>query len=112
MSDTQFDDEILDSNAISPTDEEGNPVPVTIPIALAPGVTVVYTTRLGGVSHGDFGDCNLGGKGGVPQSRVAREIHRLRALAGQSGAFRACGGRGCIMASEHPVRLRCVRHAR
>ena len=43
MSDTQFDDEILDSNAISPTDEEGNPVPVTIPIALAPGVTVVYT---------------------------------------------------------------------
>ena len=64
MSDTQFDDEILDSNAISPTDEEGNPVPVTIPIALAPGVTVVYTTRLGGVSHGDFGDCNLGGKGG------------------------------------------------
>lgn len=34
MSDTQFDDEILDSNAISPTDEEGNPVPVTIPIAL------------------------------------------------------------------------------
>ena len=64
MSDTQFDDEILDSNAISPTDEEGNPVPVTIPIALAPGVTVVYTTRLGGVSHGDFGDCNLGGTGG------------------------------------------------
>ena len=50
MSDTQFDDEILDSNAISPTDEEGNPVPVTIPIALAPGVTVVYTTRLGGAT--------------------------------------------------------------
>ena len=36
MSDTQFDDEILDSNAISPTDEEGNPVPVTIPIAPIP----------------------------------------------------------------------------
>lgn len=117
MSDTQFDDEILDSNAISPTDEEGNPVPVTIPIALAPGVTVVYTTRLGGVSHGDFGDCNLGGKGGDDlQAILANRVSLAKSvgcgLAGQSGAFRACGGRGCIMASEHPVRLRCVRHAR
>ena len=81
MSDTQFDDEILDSNAISPTDEEGNPVPVTIPIALAPGVTVVYTTRLGGVSHGDFGDCNLGGKGGDdPQAILANRVSLVKSV--------------------------------
>ena len=81
MSDTQFDDEILDSNAISPTDEEGNPVPVTIPIALAPGVTVVYTTRLGGVSHGDFGDCNLGGKGGDdPQAILANRVSLAKSV--------------------------------
>ena len=81
MSDTQFDDEILDSNAISPTDEEGNPVPVTIPIALAPGVTVVYTTRLGGVSHGDFGDCNLGGKSGDdPQAILANRVSLAKSV--------------------------------
>ena len=81
MSDTQFDDEILDSNAISPTDEEGNPVPVTIPIALAPGVTVVYTTRLGGVSQGDFGDCNLGGKGGDdPQAILANRVSLAKSI--------------------------------
>ena len=81
MSDTQFDDEILDSNAISPTDAEGNPVPVTIPIALAPGVTVVYTTRLGGVSHGDFGDCNLGGKGGDdPQAILANRVSLAKSV--------------------------------
>ncbi|MBM6700384.1 laccase domain-containing protein [Bifidobacterium pullorum subsp. saeculare] len=64
------DDLILDSNAISPTDAEGRPIPVTIPIALAPGVTVVYTTRLGGVSSGPWGDCNLGGKSGDDPAHV------------------------------------------
>ena len=83
MSDTQFDDEILDSNAISPTDEEGNPVPVTIPIALAPGVTVVYTTRLGGGEPRRFRRLQSRRQGrrrpagDSRQSRVAREIHRL-----------------------------------
>ena len=61
---TEYDDAIIDSNAISSTDREGRPIPVTIPIALAPGVTVVYTTRLGGLSAGDFGNLNLGGKSG------------------------------------------------
>lgn len=75
-------EEILDSNAISPTDEDGNPIPVTIPIALAPGVTVVYTTRLGGVSVGDFGDCNLGGKSGDDPAAI--ESNRV-ALAKQLG---------------------------
>ena len=75
-------EEILDSNAISPTDEAGNPIPVTIPIALAPGVTVVYTTRLGGVSTGDFGDCNLGGKSGDDPAAI--EANRV-ALAKQLG---------------------------
>lgn len=94
MSDTQFDDEILDSNAISPTDEEGNPVPVTIPIALAPGVTVVYTTRLGGVSHGDFGDCNLGGKGGDdPQAILANRVRsRNPSAAGSRWSVRCIPG--------------------
>lgn len=45
MSDTQFDDEILDSNAISPTDEEGNPVPVTIPIGAGRLVSLSSTPR-------------------------------------------------------------------
>ena len=53
MTDKQYDDAILDSNAIDPTDVDGNPIPVTIPIMLAPGVKVVYTTRLGGTSEGD-----------------------------------------------------------
>ena len=61
---TEYDDAIIDSNAISSTDRDGRPIPVTIPIALAPGITAVYTTRLGGLSAGDFGNCNLGGKGG------------------------------------------------
>lgn len=36
MTDKQYDDAILDSNAIDPTDVDGNPIPVTIPIMLAP----------------------------------------------------------------------------
>ena len=74
----EYSDEILDSNAISSTDPEGRPIPVTIPIALAPGVTVVYTTRLGGLSTGDYGNLNLGGKAGddpqaVRSNRMALE---------------------------------------
>ena len=61
---SEYDETIIDSNAISSTDKAGRPIPVTIPIALAPGVTVVYTTRLGGLSTGDFGNLNLGGKSG------------------------------------------------
>ena len=46
MTDKQYDDAILDSNAIDPTDVDGNPIPVTIPIMLAPGVKVclLYTS--------------------------------------------------------------------
>lgn len=75
--DRQYDDAILDSSAIAPTDDEGNPVPVTIPIVLAPGVTVVYTTRLGGVSEGDFAHFNLGAKGGDLPERVRRNREAL-----------------------------------
>lgn len=46
----EYSEEILDSNSISSTDKAGRPIPVTIPIALAPGIKVVYTTRLGGLS--------------------------------------------------------------
>ncbi|MCH4209059.1 polyphenol oxidase family protein [Bifidobacterium sp.] len=87
----QFDDAILDSSAMSPTDSAGNPIPVTIPIDLAPGVKVVYTTRLGGVSEGDWGNCNYGGKGGeapelVEANRVAlaKELHADLSLVSQT----------------------------
>ena len=70
MTDKQYDDAILDSNAIDPTDVDGNPIPVTIPIMLAPGVKVVYTTRLGGTSEGDYAHCNLGGKSGDDPNHV------------------------------------------
>lgn len=83
MSNTQYDDAILDSNAIAPTDKHGNPIPVTIPIMLAPGVKVVYTTRLGGTSEGDFAHFNLGGKSGDdPEHVLANRV----ALAGVLGA--------------------------
>ncbi|RSX55033.1 copper oxidase [Bifidobacterium dolichotidis] len=78
----QYDDAILDSTTVDATDSEGNPVPVTLPIALAPGITVVYTTRLGGVSQGDYAHFNLGGRGGDASEAVeanrealARELH-------------------------------------
>ena len=107
MSDTQFDDEILDSNAISPTDEEGNPVPVTIPIALAPGVTVVYTTRLGGVSHGDFGDCNLGGKGGDDlQAILANRVSLAKSVGcGLSLVSQVHSGRAGHIEAERGVQM-------
>ena len=75
MSSTQYDDAILDSNAIDPTDKNGNPIPVTIPIMLAPGIKVVYTTRLGGTSEGDFAHFNLGGKSGDKPEHVLANRH-------------------------------------
>ncbi len=83
MTQPDYDDNILNSSAISPLDKQGRAIPVTIPIALAPGVTVVYTTRLGGVSKGDFAGLNLGGKGGDHPAHV--ESNR-EALARQIGA--------------------------
>lgn len=71
MSTADTTDGILDSNAISPTDKNGRPIPVTIPVMLAPGVKVVYTTRLGGVSQGDAAGLNLGGKNGDDPKHVA-----------------------------------------
>ncbi|KAB7789748.1 polyphenol oxidase family protein [Bifidobacterium leontopitheci] len=77
----QYTDEIIDSNQISSTDKAGRPIPVTIPIALAPGVTVVYTTRLGGLSTGDFGNLNLGGKGGDdPEAVLSNRIALAEAI--------------------------------
>ena len=46
----EYSEEILDSNSISSTDKAGRPIPVTIPIALAPGIKVVYTTLMPGAS--------------------------------------------------------------
>ncbi len=83
MSNTQYDDAILDSNAIAPTDNDGNPIPVTIPIMLAPGIKVIYTTRLGGASDGDYAHFNLGGKNG---DNVERVTANRTALANEIGA--------------------------
>ncbi|MBW3080983.1 polyphenol oxidase family protein [Bifidobacterium saguinibicoloris] len=78
---SEIDETILDSNQISSTDKAGRPIPVTIPIALAPGVTVVYTTRLGGLSTGDFGNLNLGGKSGDdPEAVLSNRIALAEAV--------------------------------
>ena len=78
---TQYDDAILDSTAISSTDQAGRPIPVTIPIALAPGITVTYTTRLGGLSAGEWGNCNLGGKSGDdPEAVMSNRVALAEAL--------------------------------
>lgn len=50
---------------------DGAPIPVTIPIRLAPGIRVVYTTRLGGVSDGAYATLNVGGRGGDDPACVA-----------------------------------------
>lgn len=73
---------IVDSNAIPPVDDSGNPIPVTIPVILAPGITVTYTTRLGGVSEGDYAACNLGGKSGDDPEHVLANRVALRAAVG------------------------------
>lgn len=82
--------QVLDSNALDHTDGEGNPIPVTIPIALCDHVTVVYTTRLGGVSTGDYASCNVGGRGGddpvsvgANRSALARQLHARISLVSQ-----------------------------
>ena len=86
----QYDEAILDSSAIEPTDSEGNPIPVTIPIVLAPNITVVYTTRLGGASTDEWAHFNLGGKSGdVPdhvranRDALANELHAKLSLINQ-----------------------------
>ncbi len=73
----EYDDAILNSSAIEPTDDEGNPIPVTIPIVLAPGINVVYTTRLGGVSAEEWAHFNLGGKSGDDPEHVERNREAL-----------------------------------
>lgn len=73
----QYDDAILDSSAINPTNDQGQPIPVTIPIVLAPGITAVYTTRLGGVSTGDYAHFNLGGKAQDSSENVAANREAL-----------------------------------
>lgn len=73
---------IVDSNAIPPVDESGNPIPVTIPVILAPGITVTYTTRLGGVSQDDYAACNLGGKSGDDPKHVLANRVALRTAVG------------------------------
>lgn len=80
MSNAQYHEEILDSNAISPLDGAGQPIPVTIPVVLAPGIKVVYTTRLGGVSTGAVGNCNLGGKVGDPAQTLTNRESLAREL--------------------------------
>lgn len=77
----QYDETILDSSAVPSTDRDGRPIPVTIPVALAPNVTVTYTTRLGGLSTGDFGNCNMGGRGGdAPEAILSNRLALSEAI--------------------------------
>ena len=83
MVSSDLNENIVDSNELSALDKNGAPIPVTIPISLAPNVRVIYTTRLGGVSVGDAASCNYG-----TQAHDTREaIHANRAaLAREIGA--------------------------
>lgn len=45
-------------------DEDGLPIPVTIPVPLGSRAHAVFTTRLGGISEDAFASLNLGGKAG------------------------------------------------
>ncbi|BDR52380.1 copper oxidase [Bombiscardovia nodaiensis] len=74
--------ELVDSAAAPRTTQEGRPIPVTVPIELAAGVRVVYTSRLGGSSQGDFASLNLGGKGGDDPSAVLANRSALAAVIG------------------------------
>lgn len=62
--------ELVDSSALPHYDRDGLPIPVTIPIELAPGVQVIYTTRLGGSSVGDVASLNLSDKAGDDPAAV------------------------------------------
>ena len=42
----------------------GTPNPLIVRVTLAPSIDVIYTTRLGGVSSGQFATCNLGARAG------------------------------------------------
>ena len=52
-------------------DEDGTPIPVTIPVALGTHTHAVFTTRLGGISEGSFASLNLGGRAGDSEEAVA-----------------------------------------
>nr|WP_317643733.1 polyphenol oxidase family protein [Bombiscardovia apis] len=73
---------MVDSTAGPQASREGLPIPVTIPIDLAPGIKVVYTTRLGGSSQGDFASFNLGARGGDDFEAVAANRLALSAAVG------------------------------
>ena len=52
-------------------DEDGTPIPVTIPVPLGSRTHAVFTTRLGGISEGLFASLNLGGRAGDSEEAVA-----------------------------------------
>lgn len=74
-------EEIVDSAAEPTHYRDGSPVAVTVPIVLAPGIRVVYSTRLGGVSQGAYSSLNLGGHGGDnPQHVLSNRLGFARAV--------------------------------
>ena len=73
---------IVDTTELPHTDADGLPIPVTIPIALAPGIRVVYTTRLGGMSRGGYAACNVGGRSGDDPAAVAQNRMSLSQVVG------------------------------
>lgn len=106
MVNSHLGEEILDSNSISATDKDGRPIPVTIPVMLAPGIKVVYTTRLGGVSEGDFGNNNLGGKSGDDPVRVRTNRESLAREIGASLSLVSQVHSGIAVDIDDPIRER------
>lgn len=81
MSDTQFDDEILDNSAIQPHRRGGQPGSSDDPDRAGAWCHCRLHHAPGRVSHGDFGDCNLGGKGGDdPQAILANRVSLAKSV--------------------------------
>ena len=73
---------IMASTELPHVDAQGIPIPVTIPVTLAAGIRVIYTTRLGGVSTGPFASCNLSGRSDEDPAHVAVNRSSLSRVAG------------------------------
>lgn len=54
-------------------DEDGTPIPVTIPVPLGSRTHAVFTTRLGGISEGLFASLNLGGRAGDSEGGCSKQ---------------------------------------
>lgn len=61
-------------------DEQGMPIPVTIPVPLGTASHVVFTTRLGGISQGEYAALNFGGHAGDDPRAVLAHRQTLQSV--------------------------------